>query len=167
MDFYVFSISIPVQRYIPKPTYCTPYGEVAPYTSFAFCPNTASIASDSTPSSANDSRASSYQSPALDAGEEPVMGAAADEPNRMRWNPNASTAGPTAAEPQIVSDTLRTKHIRHALYILILRFHSIFSFSLAEAARSAWASCASSLSGGGGAGVGGVGAPQAGGRKLT
>ena len=38
-----------------------------------------------------------YQSPAFDAGDAPDNGAAADVPNRMRWNPNASTTGPTAS----------------------------------------------------------------------
>ena len=67
----------------------------AAYASRAFCAKTASRSSCSSPSSANDSRASSNQSPALDAGAAPASGAAADEPKRMRWKPNASTAGPT------------------------------------------------------------------------
>ena len=63
------------------------------YTDMALPPKTASTSACSTPSSANDSRASSYQSPALDRACETGDDA---EPNRMRWKPNASTAGPTS-----------------------------------------------------------------------
>ena len=80
----------------------------AAYASRAFCAKTPSRSSCSSPSSANDSRASSNQSPALDADDAPASGAAADEPKRMRWKPNASTAGPTVRS--FVRSFVRSPH---------------------------------------------------------
>ena len=81
--------------------------------------------SGSIPSSAHDSRESSYHSDRLSADVEAV-GA---DPQRMRSNPNASTAGPTKEHMSVM------KRAEDVIRLLTIHFHASFPLLLIDGFR--------------------------------